>query len=157
MATIQNKLNANTPFYKSFVPFTPPQSSIITNNIFDMVSVNYIQKSSPTIINQIFGAEETFSFIIRIKNITDNTRLSGQVDVDNFFIIDEKNFILDFGETKNILVKVNNTYVNAQPDNLEVQSNIKIIVKNTTNELTYIKQNVIKLDQVSFPNNIQVR
>jgi hypothetical protein len=157
MAIIENKLNIATPFYKSFVPFSSPQGTIATNNIFDMVSVNYIQPQRDVIINQPLGTGEVYSFIIRIKNITNNARLSVQFVNDNFFIIEEKNFILESNETKNITITANNLHINEQADKLIQKSNIKIIVKNITNELAYISQNVIRLDQISFSDNIEIR
>jgi hypothetical protein len=157
MAIIENKLNIATPFYKSFVPFRQPQETIATNNIFDMVSVNYIQPQRDVIINQTFGASEVYTFIIRIKNITNNAKLSVQLNNDNFFIVEEKNFILEPNETKNITITANNLHINEQSDKLFQKSNIKIIVKNITNELTYINQNVIRLDPDAFPDNIEVR
>jgi hypothetical protein len=157
MAIIENKLNIATPFYKSFVPFRKPEGTIATNNIFDMVSVNYIQSEKDIIINQTFGAEEVYSFVIIIKNITNNAKLSVQLNNDNFFIVEEKNFILEPNETKNITITANNLHINEQSDKLFQKSNIKIIVKNITNELTYINQNVIRLDPDAFPDNIEVR
>jgi hypothetical protein len=157
MAIIENMLNVATPFYKSFVPFRQPQGTIATNNIFDMISVNYIQPEKNIVIDQMFGAEEVYSFIVRIKNITNNTRLRIQFDNDTFFIIEEKNFTLRAGETKNITITANNLHINEQVDNLVSRSNIKIIVKNITNELTYVDQNVIRLEQIAFPDKIEIR
>lgn len=155
MAIVQNTLSGtNTPYFSSFLPFSVPQNTSATNNIFDMVSINYTKPVRPPTINTGFGAENTYSFILQIKNITTNMQLSVQLTSDNFFIISENNFILGPGNTRGVNITTNTSHINDSVENPSQTSNIKLLVRNITNNLAFINLSAERLPPALFSTEI---
>jgi hypothetical protein len=157
MAITENRLTtSNTRFFKSFVPFQLPVNTIATNNIGDMISINYGRNADASTIRQDIGAESSFVMDLKIKNITTNTELEIDILTDNLFTVSEPKFKLTPGVTRTVFIRSNNDYINEQTDDLIKNTNIKVIVKNITNNLSYIQNNVVRLEQQTLPAEITV-
>jgi len=157
MPITENRLTiANTKFFKSFVPFQSPANTNATNNINDMVSINYIRGRESSIIKQDIGAKSSYVMDLQIKNITINTELEINVSSDILFTLSETKFILGPGTTRTIFIQSNNDYINEQTDNLFKSTNVKVTIKNVTTNLSYIQNNVIKLQKKAIPTEIVV-
>jgi hypothetical protein len=157
MPIVENTLtNTNTKFYNSFVPYREPTNTRATDKVSDMISVNYIRNLEATAIEYYMGAESIFSMDLQIKNITTNTTLEITVFSTEFFTVADSKFILEPGITKTVFLQTNNKFINEQVDKFLQNLNVKIQVKNLTNNLTFIRNDVTRLEQKALSERITV-
>jgi hypothetical protein len=164
MAVVNNKFTRTTDFFKSHLPFQSPTGTFPTNKLSDMVFINYVVPSEPIKINQIYGANLPFEFIIVIENKTTNISLEFELIYEKHFKISTPNkFVIVPRTQQDVPVSVDNSYINTLSTTPINKTNFKILVKNLSSELAYIPIEVtrspsenIRLSRKSFDSEITV-
>jgi hypothetical protein len=87
MTIITNSFSrTNTQFFLGHRPFPLQENENVVDSLADMYSINVIPQSDAMIINDEFGAANTFEFIVSIKNLTTNTTLIAEIDYGELFV-----------------------------------------------------------------------
>jgi hypothetical protein len=157
MAVITNRFTSTTNFFKSHLPFQAPIGTSPTNKLSDMVFINYIVPSEPIKINQIYGTEFPFEFIVVIENKTINISLEFELIYEKHFNIStSKKFVIAPQAQRNISVTVDNSYINTLSTTPINKTNFKVLVKNLSSELAYVPFEDTRLPRKSFDSEITV-
>jgi hypothetical protein len=157
MAIVNNRFTNSTEFFNSHTAFLPPNGTIPTNNLSDMVFIDYIVPTSPVKINQIFGASTNFRFNVVVKNKTTNISLEFEIIHEEYFNISTPTkFTVAPNNQQVISVNVNNNYVNTLINPVN-NTNFKILVKNLSSNLAYVPVGTRDLPKNSFNSEITVR
>jgi preprotein translocase subunit SecD len=102
-------------YLRSFTPYQLPQGVRVTDRVENMLSYDV----APTVIpiNFLFGATDTYTAEIRLKNITTNVILTGTIITDEqFFVVSNPTATLDPGETWIVSMQVNVAGINQLRD-----------------------------------------
>jgi hypothetical protein len=157
MAVVTNRFTSAIDFYKSHIPFQVPTGTFSTNKLSDMVFIDYNVPSSPIKINQTYGAEFPLEFTVIVKNETINISLEFEIVHEKYFNIStSKKFVVNPLNQQNILVTVDNSYVNTLSTAPINKTNFKILVKNLSSQLAYVPFEDIRLPRKSFDREITV-
>jgi hypothetical protein len=157
MAVAINRFTSTTDFYKSHIPFQAPTGTFSTNKLSDMVFIDYNVPSEPIKINQTYGAEFPLEFTVIVKNETINISLEFEVIHEKYFSISTPTkFVINPLNQQNILVTVDNSYINTLSTTPINKTNFKILVKNLSSQLAYVPFEDIRLPRKSFGREITV-
>lgn len=155
---IPNRLVAGqTPFFKNFGSYAVDDNLEIVETVAGMISYSLIPHTPATIIDHNVGAENNYVLRLSVKNLTTNANLDILIEtVDDYFTVDNSNFTLRPEETRDIVISMNNGYVN-RPNIFDFASSIKLIVSNlSTNTIITRRVDVEPLQVNSLPNLITI-
>jgi hypothetical protein len=157
MAVVNNRFTRSTNFFDSHTPFEIPANTFATNNLSDMVFIDYIVPDLPIKINQTYGVENVFQFIVFIRNRTINISLDFEIlHQKHFNISSPKRFTLAPTNQQSISVRVDNTYINTLATTPINKTNFKFLIKNMSSELAYIPISDQQLSRKLFDSEITV-
>ena len=147
----------NTPYFKSFELYPLPNGIEATDQIGNMISYNIVPTLSGVTLDYNIGAADNFNFTLSIKNLTTNVSLEIDIEHENYFIINQTNFILGPEQTTNIPIKVDNSVINEYGRALQFLTQITLNVKNIKNG-TFAQRRigVDGLQQTSLPTTIDI-
>ena len=159
MPFVNNTFTRQTvEYFDSFTPFEEEPGTTATDRIQQMVSYDVYPRSSPVVIDQIFGAFTTFEFDFKLRNMTTNVDLSVQIEPNPYFIVSTDSFTLSPGTTRTVNVSVNNTEVNQTEEGIDFISEFRIRVTNELNgTIGYINNALQPLTRRSLPERVEIR
>lgn len=152
----------NFPFFKSFTPYQVPQNQVLTENVLDMISVNYVPAQPKTNIEYNIATTSLYQIALQIKNLTVNSTLEITAIANNtsFLInsVDRYVFQLPAAQQRTITVQLNNSKLNAAAAiNQIINSNIILSVKNLSTNVLVLKNSTAQpLQQASLPSTITI-
>lgn len=147
----------NTSYFKSFTPFSIDNGLEATDQIASMVSYNIVPTLNGVVVDQSIAANDSYEFILSVKNLTTNVLLDIELESEDYFIITPKQFVLSPEQVQNVNVSINNRFVDEANRGLQFLTQITLIVKNIKNgSFAQRRIGVTQLPQERLPDVIEI-
>lgn len=123
------------PLMKSFTPYYVPENTEVCDFIENMISISIVPNPKKTTLSYDIGAEYTYSNVVSIRNLTNNSNIKVAIMHDpKIFIVSETEFILGPVEEKNVVFELNKSQLNTFLGLSNNQQKISIRATNVSNE-----------------------
>jgi hypothetical protein len=159
MTIIRNTFTQDTAYFSSHIPLTLGSDEELVTALGEMISYSIIPASGGTVINQPFGAENLYSFNIRIKNLTKNVSLQIELITEEllFEVSRTGNFILRPAESRDLLIAIDEGRFNALGAESQINELLQMKIENLDNGTYAIKNLSLNAVSVStLPTEIDV-
>ena len=155
--TIKNFTSGNIPFLVNYTSYKLPTGQVECNYVDDMVSVDIVPNQTPVELQYYVGAESTYQFSIKIKNLTANGTLQISMPFsDTIFMVNnssKKNsikFTLSPQEIKEINIQLNKDGLNGSANYDKLQTNLPLTIRSIENGMVIVKNPTIPVLPVSY-------
>lgn len=117
MPILPNTLSKETnPLFRSFTPYQIQSDEAVCDFVSDMVSVNLAPRNPATTLVYDIGAENTYSDVMFVKNLTTNATLQILLEFDTqIFTVSNESFELGPEQETSIQISLNKNGLNTLP------------------------------------------
>lgn len=166
---IKDYVSGEVQYLTSYTPFAIIDGVESTDFIDQMISIDLQPMTTPTVIDYYIGAATSYSNMLTLKNLTQNTTLTGLIEFNKeFFVVHEQDRYIDTvnsisftlvpEETRQFIISVKNKSLNNTLSYSSTETKISVSIKNiVTDQLVLKRSNVVLLEPKMFPQNITVK
>jgi len=170
---IKNFIDGEVPYLVQYEPYAIPSGQLEPTSVTDMVSLDIQPVELPTVINYSIGAKNNYTFILNIKNITNNATLDVIVTLPPQVFTSTQATILppipDFPQRQiinltltpqqqqQVQVSLNKKFLDTQSNYAKLETTLPVTIRSRTNSSVITKNiNVSTLQKTTLPTTVNV-
>lgn len=170
---IKNFMDGEVQYLIQYEPFGLPNTQVEPTSIDQMISIDTRPLETSTVINYSIGAKNTYTFVIKMKNITNNAILDVIVTLPPQIFTSSQavtlaqlpdaplrrviNITLNPQQQQEITITLDKNFLNTQVNYSKLETSLPINIRSRANNSVITKNiNVTTFQQTVLPTTINV-